>query len=133
VEAIKQYDPQWLIGSSGSFDTLLALYFNNSKKNIADALLSNEIPLAAFPKIHSWLMNSTYEERVKHPVIPSMRAEYMPLASYLVKYVLDLSSFERLFHSAYSLKEGAMLEIMSTIEWPVNPVDNEKPEDYLEA
>jgi len=118
-DALAQFDARWLIGSSGSFDTLLSLYFDKSKRSLSEILLSNEIALSAFPDIHSWLMGSTFEQRLKHPVIPSIRAEYMPLASYLVKYVLGMKTFEKLYHSAYSLKEGAMLDILKRIDWTV--------------
>lgn len=132
VQAIQKNNVTQLIGSSGSFDTLLMLYIHNTKKDPSEVELANNIPLSAFREIHRWLMNSTFEDRLKHSAIPSMRAEYMPLASYLVSFVLQQGKFESLRHSAYSLKEGAMLDIIEHMDWPT-PEENEKPEDYLEA
>ncbi|MFM9985623.1 MAG: hypothetical protein ACKVOK_10355 [Flavobacteriales bacterium] len=111
-EALDQYEVTRLIGSSGSFDTLFELYVEGTNQKNFVHQLSNEIPLETFPGIHAWLMGSTFEERMKHPVIPAIRAEYMPLASFLVYYVLGMKKFEKLYHSAYSLKEGAMVEFM---------------------
>jgi exopolyphosphatase / guanosine-5'-triphosphate,3'-diphosphate pyrophosphatase len=108
--ALKEYPCAQLIGSSGSFDTLLDLYLKSAKGIDPDFRpgLFNEIPMKAFPALHAWLMGSTFEERLKHPAIPALRAEYMPLASYLVKFIVEQQPFTHLFHSAYSLKEGAM-------------------------
>ncbi len=111
-EAVDQYEITRLIGSSGSFDTLFELYVEGTNQKNFVHQLSNEIPMETFPGIHAWLMGSTFEERMKHPVIPAIRAEYMPLASFLVNYVLGMKKFEKLYHSAYSLKEGAMIELM---------------------
>ena len=122
-EQLERNPCRWLVGSSGSFDTLLDLFIFNQKepKMTADPLC-NEIPLNAFPSMHAWLMGSTLAERIQHPSIPPIRAEYMPLASYLIKSVLELHPFEKLFHSAYALKEGAIVSILNDIEWPVEDV-----------
>jgi len=112
---LKELPCQDLVGSSGSFDTLLDL-FRKAAKDIDPAWrpgLLNEINISAFPAIHAYLMGSTYEERLKHPAIPAIRAEYMPLASYLIKFVLEHNKFRRLYHSAYALKEGALEECMN--------------------
>jgi exopolyphosphatase/guanosine-5'-triphosphate,3'-diphosphate pyrophosphatase len=125
-QVLEQHGVQTLIGSSGSFDTILEMYLEGAKKEHVIGL-SNDIPLHAFPGIHEWLLASTFEQRLKHPVIPTIRAEYMPLASYLIRYVLGLASFKKMVHSAYSLKEGAMKDILEKIEWPAEfPVDNDE-------
>lgn len=111
-EALDRFEISTLIGSSGSFDTLFELYVEGTNQKNYVHQLSNEIPMETFPGIHAWLMGSSYEERMKHPVIPAIRAEYMPLASYLVNYVLGLRKFSKLFHSAYSLKEGAIIDLL---------------------
>ena len=109
--ALEKYPCSQLIGSSGSFDTIFAMYKHSepSLKEVPFELL-NEIPISYFPTMHIWLMGSTYDQRLKHPAIPSIRAEYMPLASYLVKTILEMGSFKKMYHSAYALKEGAILE-----------------------
>jgi len=73
----------------------------------------NEIPFSAYPSVHQWLVGSTLEERLKHPSIPQMRAEYMPLSTYLVKFVLEQSSFNKMYQSEYALKEGVLAHYLS--------------------
>lgn len=115
--ALQQFPVKWLIGSSGSFDTILELYHGTLKGHEIKTELSNDISLQSFQVIYEWLLKSTYEQRLKHPAIPAIRAEYMPLAAYLVNYALELFPFEKLIHSAYSLKEGALQSFVQTIDW----------------
>jgi exopolyphosphatase / guanosine-5'-triphosphate,3'-diphosphate pyrophosphatase len=116
AEALRKYSPKWLIGSSGSFDTISSLYHHSNKSVEPEGSLINEIPLSFLPSIHKWLMASSFEERLRHPVIPELRAEYMPLASYLIQYVLNLHSFDKMMHSTYALKEGVISKIVASAE-----------------
>jgi exopolyphosphatase / guanosine-5'-triphosphate,3'-diphosphate pyrophosphatase len=131
-EALKQHKCKWLVGSSGSFDTLLSLFRHGAKQADTHPKLANDILPGAFPTIHNWLMSSTYEERLKHPAIPSIRAEFMPLASFMVKEVMEMQHFERLIHSQYALKEGAIMYACEGINWEEKGIEKEQPEDYLE-
>jgi hypothetical protein len=87
---------------------------------LGDAMpeLHADIPLQAFQSMHQWLLKSSLSDRVKHPAIPSIRAQYMPLAAHLVYFILGFHSFTKLTHSAYSLKEGAIQSIIRKLEWP---------------
>ena len=73
----------------------------------------NEIPFSAYPSVHQWLVGSTLEERLRHPSIPQMRAEYMPLSTYLVKFILEQSNFNKIFQSEYALKEGVLAHYLN--------------------
>ncbi|MEY4331255.1 MAG: hypothetical protein RL609_2003 [Bacteroidota bacterium] len=109
AEALHQFPCPMLIGSSGSFDTLLALYYHASRqKDDLSETVCQEIPVSAFSSIHMQMMGSTLEERLKNPVIPTIRAEYMPLSTYLVKYIMELHPFQSVWRSPYALKEGVI-------------------------
>ena len=140
ISFLKENPVKILVGSSGSFDTLFDMYqfakakdaMQDSAKGVAqdamqdsskdvsqDAMQDsskvklNEIPFSAYPSVHQWLVGSTLEERLKHPSIPQMRAEYMPLSTYLVKFVLEQSSFNKMYQSEYALKEGVLAHYLS--------------------
>lgn len=139
ISFLKENPVKILVGSSGSFDTLFDMYqfgvAEGSSKGVAQGsskgpsakptLLApfaeptersmnlNEIPFSSYPSIHQWLVGSTLEERLKHPSIPQMRAEYMPLSTYLVKFVLEQSSFNKMYQSEYALKEGVLAHYLS--------------------
>lgn len=134
ADALNRFEIDKLVGSSGSFDTLLELYLHGQGISTATIGLSNEILLSAFPYMYEWIVTSTFRQRLVHPVIPAIRAEYMPLAVILMNVVLGMREFKKFIHSSYSLKEGAMTEIIESIEWP-DQIDaqNERPEDYLEG
>ena len=133
-EALAKFPISKLIGSSGSFDTMLEMFHFQSGRDVMEPSLFSEIPLNAFRQMHQWLMKSSLEERLNHKAIPGIRAEYMPLSTYLVHVVLQMADFNKLYHSGYSLKEGAMKDILSRIDWPAPSEEiNEKPEDYLEG
>jgi len=117
---LKENPVRVLVGSSGSFDTLFDMYLFAKAKDSAKEVSQdssreklNEIPFNSYPSIHQWLMGSTLEERLKHPSIPQMRAEYMPLSTYLVKFVLEQSSFNKMYQSEYALKEGVLAHYLS--------------------
>ncbi len=122
ISFLKENPVRVLVGSSGSFDTLFDMYqFAKAKDSSKDAsalqdsskVNLNEIPFSSYPSIHQWLVGSTLEERLKHPSIPQMRAEYMPLSTYLVKFVLEQSSFNKMYQSEYALKEGVLAHYLS--------------------
>ncbi len=84
-----------------------------TERSTESSMNLNEIPFSSYPSIHQWLVGSTLEERLKHPSIPQMRAEYMPLSTYLVKFVLEQSSFNKMYQSEYALKEGVLAHYLS--------------------
>ncbi len=130
ISFLKENPVRVLVGSSGSFDTLFDMYqFARAKDSSKDASQDsrkdstesstegsrklNEIPFNAYPSVHQWLMGSTLEERLKHPSIPQMRAEYMPLSTYLVKFILEQSNFNKMYQSEYALKEGVLAHYLN--------------------
>ena len=134
ISFLKENPVRVLVGSSGSFDTLFYMYqFAKAKDSSKDVSQDsakgfterstesstegsrklNEIPFSSYPSIHQWLVGSTLEERLKHPSIPQMRTEYMPLSTYLVKFILEQSSFNKIYQSEYALKEGVLAHYLS--------------------
>ena len=134
ISFLKENPVRVLVGSSGSFDTLFDMYQfakakDSSKGASQDSVKGftecstesstegsrnlNEIPFSSYPSIHQWLVGSTLEERLKHPSIPQMRAEYMPLSTYLVKFILEQSNFNKIFQSEYALKEGVLAHYLN--------------------
>ena len=112
-EAMKQFPCQQLIGASGSFDTLLDIFRSAHLEPLKEQNEHfQEIPMTAFPAIHLWLMGSTLKERYNHPAIPTLRAEYLPMSSWMVKYVIEMAQVKKMYRSAYALKEGLIKTIL---------------------
>jgi exopolyphosphatase/pppGpp-phosphohydrolase len=70
-----------------------------------------EVPSGEFSTMHQFLVGSSLAERKKHPAIPAIRAEFMPLASHLVKYVYELGNIKQIYCSTHALKEGVLSEL----------------------
>ena len=109
-DVLEKYPVESLVGSSGSFDTFSDLYYFQTNKN-HERLDLTEIPNREFSTMHQFLVGSSLAERKKHPAIPSIRAEFMPLASHLVKYVYELALIKRIHCSTHALKEGVLTEL----------------------
>lgn len=107
-EAIKSHAPLTLVGSSGTFDTLSEIYCIHH--NLKYSISHTETPLTVkgFHKIHKELLAKTRAERLQISGMIEMRVDMIVTASCLVKYLLDIFTFENIRVSSYSLKEGVL-------------------------
>lgn len=107
-KAIDKYKPEALIGSSGSFDTFIDLLYPGDKPGSGTAQASTEIGIEDFQVLYNTLINSSLEERRAMPGMPDFRAEMIVLAIIEVQYIIKRANIQRIFQSAYALKEGAI-------------------------
>lgn len=112
-EALQQLPISKLVGSAGSFDSICELinaeYGRHLLKN---GEIYCEIDIEEYKGIHAKLLKSTLEDRINMPGLVDYRVEMMVVASCLIYYVLTSYSLSQLFCSTYSLKEGALFEMM---------------------
>ncbi|MBI1316605.1 hypothetical protein GC167_07085 [bacterium] len=104
-DELRQYQPRWLIGSSGSFDTLADLVrvppgtpevWSPSEPIAYDAALS----------MCALLQQLRLEERLRLPGMAAFRAELMGISALLVQHLLEMHPFQHFILSRYALKEG---------------------------
>lgn len=98
-----------LIGSSGTFETLVSIY-KHKGGNIFPNDSRFQIPMKSYKEIHNEIITSTFEERQQIPGMDIMRTEMIPLASVLVHYVLNRFNIDMIIYSRFSLKEGAIFD-----------------------
>ncbi len=110
--ACKQYNPVFMIGSSGSFDTLRELLYTDDD----GSLPARELEMEKLRTLHETLIKSTREERMKMPRMTPFRVDYMVLGSIFVQLVLNRCNIKELYQSSYSLKEGCMAELAESIQ-----------------
>ena len=118
--ALHRFPSSILVGSSGSFDTLAEViaYKTGTPVNL-EGITSLTFDLAQFQETSEHLLYSTLKERLFTPGIIPIRAEMMPMAILLMHAVWSLQPFRDMMLSTYSLKEGAIWEMMHGLE-PLN-------------
>lgn len=93
-----------LMGSSGSFETLYAMHFNEEyPENNYTELKGLQVQL-----ILEEIIASTLEERKAHPNIIPIRQLMLPIAAIKVNYVLEKLMIKQIIISPNSLKEGVI-------------------------
>jgi len=114
AQAIKQYNPTVLIGSSGTFDTLCDI--NSHRKDIvpqADASPEASLALADFYEIYAEILRKNQQERLAIPGMLAMRVDMIVVAVILIDYILENFALNSIRVSAYALKEGMLQQLLN--------------------
>lgn len=106
------YQPQTLIGASGTFDTLSDIYVHEEQINVPEH--ETELPLsyAHFFKMHAEISRKSREERLKIPGMIEMRVDMIVVATWLIHYVLQQYQIKKIRVSAFALKEGLLRKLI---------------------
>ena len=104
-QAITKYQPQLLVGSSGTFDTV----WDVSQKTDAVRTLGFE----EFQSIHKLFIHKSLEDRLQIPGMLAMRAEMIVVASCLLHFVFDKLQHVPLKISQAALKEGVLAKVFA--------------------
>ena len=114
AEAMKQYKPCTLIGSSGTFDTLCDIH---CRKEGLDRQLDPspeaELSLSCFYEIHEELLRKNHEERLAIPGMLEVRVDMIVVAVILIDYILENYDLNKIRVSAYALKEGMLSQVLA--------------------
>lgn len=105
-EAIEIYKPKILTGSAGAFETIADLIpCERVNKNFAIFQPKH------LPDISSQILRSNLEERLNIEGMPAIRAEFMPVAMILIDFILKKTAIEKIYYSAFALKEGMLFDV----------------------
>ncbi len=109
ANAVHQYQPSVLVGSSGSFDTLVDMWFMHEHGHLPDpAQTSFALPVAEFYRGYEQLITRNHAERMQIPGMIELRVDMIVVAVCLIDYVLKTYHLARIRTSTYSLKEGVL-------------------------
>ncbi len=109
ANAVHQYAPTAIVGSSGSFDTLVAMDYQHRTGAWPDADQTGfELPLEEFRRSYVELLNKNHTERMAIPGMITLRVDMIVVAVCLIDYVLKTYHIPRLRVSTYALKEGVL-------------------------
>jgi len=113
-KAINEFNPKTLIGSSGAFDSIVELiHARLHGESFSEEKTAYSVNLTDYHSISSFIKNSKYAERLNMPGLAQMRADMMVISCLLMDYIIQLSKPEQFIVSAFSLKEGALMELLS--------------------
>lgn len=109
MQALRQHQPQILVGSAGAFETLVDVVI----KDLAVIPLSlsknafeiRKEDLEVFVEI---MRTSTQEQRARLRGMVKFRVEMITVAALLLNHVLSNFDFKRIVASNYALKEGVL-------------------------
>ena len=111
ANAIHQYAPTVLVGSSGSFDTLVDLYtmHNEGQWPPADQT-AFDLPLPEFYRFYELLTTRDHDQRMELPGMIALRVDMIVVAVCLIDYLLRTFAIPQIRTSTYSLKEGVLAQ-----------------------
>lgn len=109
TNAVHQYQPTVLVGSSGSFDTLVDMYFHEQTGTWPPAdQAAFTFPVADFYHFYQLLIERNHDQRMALPGMIELRVDMIVVAVCLIDFVLRSYGINAIQVSTYALKEGAL-------------------------
>ncbi|MFQ3575631.1 MAG: exopolyphosphatase [Cytophagales bacterium] len=108
-DAINDFNPEYLVGSSGSFDTLAEIYQRETRPDFdIEKEKTTLLPVEVFYSIHQSILKKNKEERLKIPGMIELRADMIVVASILIETLLRRLPQNPILVSTFALKEGVL-------------------------
>ncbi|GAB3223925.1 Ppx/GppA phosphatase family protein [Spirosoma arcticum] len=112
ANAIHQYTPTVLVGSSGSFDTLVDMWFMHERGHLPPPdQTAFDLPVAEFYRAYELLITRAHPERMQLPGMIELRVDMIVVAVCLIDYVLKTYDIRQIRTSTYALKEGILASL----------------------
>ncbi len=113
LEAIATFKPSGFVGASGTFDTLIDMYYATMLQCKLTGEHVFELPVNHFYQLFQLLVTKNRAERLLIPGMIAMRVDMIVVASCLIDFILQRLQVESIRCSHYSLKEGAVSRMLS--------------------
>ena len=113
LDAIERYKPSGFVGASGTFDTLIDMYYATMLQGKLTGQQVFELPVSDFYQLFQLLVTKNRAERLLIPGMIAMRVDMIVVASCLIDFILQHISAKSMRCSHYSLKEGAVSRMLS--------------------
>jgi exopolyphosphatase / guanosine-5'-triphosphate,3'-diphosphate pyrophosphatase len=109
--ALAQWKPETLVGSSGTFDTLSDIHCIKHNLNKGADDIETSLTLQGFYDIYAELLIKNREARMAIPGMIEMRVDMIVVACCLINFLLGQQSFKQIRVSTYALKEGILASL----------------------
>jgi exopolyphosphatase / guanosine-5'-triphosphate,3'-diphosphate pyrophosphatase len=115
--AIEKYRPVELIGSSGAFDSVVEMVEAQlDGEQFVKERTEYEVDLKNYYIISGMVVQSTLAQRKIMKGLAEMRVDMMVVSCLLINFTLQTFKLNKMRVSTYSLKEGALHEILENRE-----------------
>ncbi len=120
TNAMHQYQPTVgpslrLVGSSGSFDTLVDMWFMHEQGHLPDPEQTTfALPVDEFYRAYELLISKNHTERMQIAGMIELRVDMIVVAVCLIDYILKTYGISEITTSTYSLKEGVLASLNAT-------------------
>ncbi len=108
IAALEKYKPSVLVGSSGTFDTLIEIYNQSQNLRKNPVITEHQLSIKSFFEIYCNLAGKNREQRLKIPGMIEMRVDMIVMSTALINFILTRFRFNKIKTSVYSLKEGIL-------------------------
>ena len=116
TNAVHQYAPVTVIGSAGSFETLVDMYFMKTQGQLPPPKqISFDLPIQEFYDSFLKLVSSNYDERMAIPGMIELRVDMIVVGVCLIDFILKQHGIQRIKVSNYALKEGVLSKILDNL------------------
>lgn len=114
TNAVHQYAPECIIGSAGSFDTLVDLYYMQAFGQLPTRdEVSFTLPLTSFQDSFIKLVSNNRTERMALPGMIELRVDMIVVGVCLIDFILKRYDINTIKVSSYSLKEGVLARLLA--------------------
>ena len=118
--SLSNTNPSVILGSSGSFDTFYALTKSESKNVLQDDSKqkfkchpsADVIDVKKFDDLAEILIRNTLKDRLNMRGMPPDRADLIPYASAIVKWIQNETEIKHFYRSKYAVREGVLSRIV---------------------
>lgn len=109
-DALSKYRCDRLIGSSGSFDSIVEMIAHQFKNEEEMMRPCATIHKMEFKWVYEYLINSTLNDRINTPGLAKMRADMIVISVVFINYLLKKTGIDKVNRSKFALKEGALTQ-----------------------
>ena len=113
LKNLNKFNPETLVGSSGTFDTLSDIYCARKKKERSPNDTEGPFEFIYFYELYNELIHKTRAERMEIPGMVEMRVEMIVVAVILINFILENHNFTNIRVSTFALKEGVLFKFLN--------------------
>lgn len=113
ANAIHQYAPNTLVGSSGSFDTLVDIDYMHRFNHLPEVSQTGfDLEISEFQRAYQLFVNQNRAERMNIPGMIELRVDMIVVGVILIDYILKTFNINQIKCSTYALKEGILQDTL---------------------